>query len=98
MTEAMAQKRICFKSIGAVTFSRNKRSRNLKISVKPDKSVLVSFPFFVSETEVLAFLSKNEAWIRRQQEKIDRKKTVYSEGMVLKTKKHSLEIRRGSSN
>jgi len=93
----MPTKEIHFKSIGAVTFFRNKRSRNMKISVKPDKSVRVSFPFFVSEKEVLAFLSKNEDWIRRQQIKADTFKVLYKDGAVLKTKDHTVVIHRGNT-
>lgn len=93
----MANKVVHFKSIGAVTFFRNRRSKSMKISVKPDKSVLISFPFFVSEKEVLAFLSKNEKWIYRQQIKMEDVRTSYSEGTVIKTKLHSIELCRGHS-
>lgn len=88
----MPNKVVHFKSIGPVTFFRNRRSKNMKISVKPDKSVLISFPFFVSEKEVLAFLARNKEWIRRQQKKADAGRTAYSEGAVMKTKLHTIEL------
>ncbi len=88
----MPNKVVHFKSIGPVTFFRNRRSKSMKISVKPDKSVLISFPFFVSEKEILSFLAKHEAWIRKQQEKISTGRKVLTEGALLKTKLHSIEL------
>jgi len=91
----MPNKVVHFKSIGPVTFYRNRRSKKLKISVKPDKSVLVSFPFFVSEKEVLSFLEQSEAWIRKQQEKAGAKQVSFTEGFFMKTKKHSVFLKKG---
>jgi len=91
----MPNKVVHFKSIGPVTFFRNRRSKKLKISVKPDKSVLVSFPFFVSEKEVLSFLEQNEAWIRKQQENVSAQQKTFSEGFFMKTKKHSVFLKKG---
>ncbi|RIH65589.1 M48 family peptidase [Mariniphaga sediminis] len=93
----MPNKVVHFKSIGPVTFSRNRRSKNIKISVKPDKSVLVSFPFFISEDEVLAFLTRNEDWISRQQKKADAGRTPYDTGSTIKTKLHTLEMHHGET-
>lgn len=88
----MPNKVVHFKSIGPVTFFRNRRSKSIKISVKPDKSVLVSFPFFVSEKEVLTFLARNEAWIQKQQNKAVALRKVYGENEVIQTKLHHVEL------
>jgi predicted metal-dependent hydrolase len=88
----MPNKVVHFKSIGPVTFFRNRRSKNMKISVKPDKSVLVSFPFFISDKEILSFLAKHEAWIRNQQAKINTGRKALTEGTILNTKLHSVEL------
>lgn len=82
----MPNKVVHFKSIGKTTFAQNKRSKNIKISVKPDKSVLVSFPFFVSSEEVVGFVKKNEAWILKQQQKFDAGKQQYFDGLEIKTR------------
>ena len=55
----MTNKVVQLKQIGKITFSPNKRSKNIKISVKPDTSVLVSYPYFVSNYEVATFFQKN---------------------------------------
>jgi hypothetical protein len=69
----------------------------MKISVKPDKSVLVSFPFFVSEKEVLAFLARNETWIRKQQEKAEKQQISFNEGFFVKTRMHTVYLQKGLS-
>lgn len=91
----MPNKVVHFKSIGPVTFFRNRRSKKLKISVKPDKSVLVSFPFFVSEKEVLSFLERSEVWIRKQQEKVTAQQKSFDEGFFMKTKLHTVILGKG---
>lgn len=88
----MPNKVVHFENIGPVTFFRNRRSKNMKISVKPDKSVLISFPFFVSEREVLSFLARNEAWIRKQQDKAVAVRKEFREGEVIPTKLHQVEL------
>jgi predicted metal-dependent hydrolase len=92
----MPNKVVHFKSIGPVTFFRNRRSKKLKISVKPDRSVLVSFPYFVSEKEVLSFLERSETWIRKQQEKVSAQQNQLSEGFFAKTKMHTVTLRKGA--
>lgn len=92
----MSSKVVQFKTIGLVTFSRNRRSKNIKISVKPDKSVLVSFPFFCSTKEIVTFVQNNEAWILRQQKKTDQRRNRIDFGDKLVTKLHIIEFELGS--
>lgn len=94
----MANKVVHFKSVGPVTFFRNRRSKSMKITVKPDKSVLISFPFGVSEKEVLSFLARSEEWITKQQEKVKSVQKVYQEGTVIKTRLHTIELKKGTGN
>lgn len=86
----MTTKVVQFEHIGKVTFRKNRRSKNIKISVKPDKSVNVSFPIYASSREVAAFVAKNEQWILLQQQKFDARKNVFQEGAVLKTKLYNI--------
>ena len=94
----MAYKVVQLNRIGTVTFSKNKRSKNIKISVKPDKTVLVSFPFFVSTKKVVDFVLKNEVWIRKQQLKFESKKYGLNECSVLTTKLHEIFFKSGVEN
>ncbi len=94
----MSSQVVQLKHIGKVTFSQNKRSKNIKLSVKPDKSVLVSFPFFVSPKEAAAFVLKNEPWILKQQEKMKARSTHIKPGTEIKTKMHTVYIVQGDKN
>ena len=94
----MTNKVVQFNDIGKVTFFPNKRSKNIKISVKPDKSVLVSFPYFVSNYEVATFVQKNAGWILKQQDKFELKRNHINEGDELTTKNHSVAFLKGSKN
>jgi len=93
----MSGKVVQFKQIGTVTFSKNRRSKNIKISVKPDKSVLVSFPFYCTMIEVRAFVHKNQAWILHQQQKVDLKKNTFNLNSKVETKLHSVEFNLGNT-
>ena len=81
-----------YEHIGIVTFSRNRRSKNIKLSVKPDKTVLVSFPYYASKKEVLRFVEKNREWIRKQQEKMDGRKTTIDTDTEIKSKIYSIQF------
>ena len=91
----MTAKVVQFKQIGPVTFVKNRRSKNIKISVKPDKTVRVSFPFYCTSKEILAFVHKNEAWILQQQHKIGLRKNKIEENTIIKTKLYTVEFTLG---
>ncbi len=94
----MANKVVQIQQIGTVTFSQNKRSRHIKISVKPDKTVLVSYPFFVSGKEVAAFVEKNAEWIKQQQNKFEKRKKHIEAGTSIRTKLHTIYFYESESN
>lgn len=88
----MSGKVVQFKQIGTVTFLKNRRSKNIKISVKSDKSVLVSFPFYCTTKEALAFFHKNEEWIKQQQQKMELRRSRMDENSKVETKLHSVQF------
>jgi predicted metal-dependent hydrolase len=88
----MPDKTVQLNSVGTVTFSKNKRSKSIKISVKPDKSVLVSFPFYCTTKEVLAFVQKNEHWILKQQKTMELRGSTINENTILKTKLYTIDF------
>ncbi len=91
----MASKVVYFKSIGEVTFFRNRRSKSIKITIKPDNSVLISYPFFISEKEVMGYLAENELWIKERQFAISLMRRRYKAGDVIETKFYKIELRTG---
>ncbi|HYQ58139.1 MAG TPA: SprT family zinc-dependent metalloprotease [Draconibacterium sp.] len=94
----MASQVVHLKHIGKVTFSQNRRNKNIKLSVKPDKSVLVSFPFFISPKEAMAFVAKNEKWVLKQQEKMQARSTAIKPDTEIETKLHKVRIIQGKKN
>lgn len=93
----MTAKVVQFNQIGPVTFVKNRRSKNIKISVKPDRSVRVSFPFYVSASEASQFVIKNIGWITGQQQKFEIKKSVIEVGRF-QTKLHTVQITEAPEN
>jgi predicted metal-dependent hydrolase len=91
----MAGKVVQFDKIGVVTFLRNRRSKSVKISVKPDKSVLVSFPYYCTSREVAAFVDKNEQWILQQQKKMELRKNKITIESKINTKQHIVTFFQG---
>jgi hypothetical protein len=93
----MTAKVVQFKQIGPVNFIKNRRSKNIKIRIKPDQSVHVSFPFYVSSAEVSQFVMKSINWITEQQQKFQTKKSQIEAGRF-QTKLHSVNILEGIEN
>jgi predicted metal-dependent hydrolase len=93
----MTAKVVQFNQIGAVTFVKNRRSKNIKISVKPDRSVRVSFPFYVSVSEASQFVMKNIGWIEGQKLKFATNNNLIGIGL-LKTKLHTVKITEAAEN
>jgi predicted metal-dependent hydrolase len=93
----MTAKVVQFTHIGPVNFIKNRRSKNIKIRVKPDLSVHVSFPFYVSSAEASQFVMKNINWITEQQLKYQLKKGRIEPGRF-QTKLHSVYILEGTEN
>lgn len=93
----MTAKVVQFQQIGPVTFVKNRRSKNIKISVKPDQSVRVSFPFYASSLEVSQFVMKNIGWISGQQQKFEIKRSKIKTGQI-QTRLHTITILEGAAN
>lgn len=53
-----------------IDFKRHRRSKNIKISVKADGNVLVTFPFWASKKSAMNFVKEKESWIRNYLEKM----------------------------
>lgn len=91
----MTAKVVQFEQIGPVLFQKNRRSKNIKIRVKPDQSVHVSFPWYALSAEAVNFVNKNVDWIILQQRKMEAKKPASLTELVIKTKLHTIEIKKG---
>lgn len=57
--------------IGKVTFTQSPRAKYQRITIRPDKAVIVTIPRGVSLNEAKQFLHSKIAWVKRQLKTID---------------------------
>lgn len=57
-------------SLGSITLSQNSRSRSIRLSIKADQRILVSFPAYVTFREAEKFAEQHKEWIVRQKNKL----------------------------
>ncbi len=67
------QKVIFHATIGEVTLSRTRRSTRITLSVRPNGSVRLSFPTWVTQKRALAFLDQKQDWIDSSRRKMAEK-------------------------
>jgi predicted metal-dependent hydrolase len=53
-----------FRDDYTLTERRSARARNIRIEVRPDRSVTLIYPHWVARSEALAFFRSREAWVR----------------------------------
>lgn len=88
----MTQKVVHLEPVGKIILLRNKRSRKLRMTIKPDKKVVVSFPYHSSFRDAFSFAQKNTDWIIKQQKKIETVSVKLSIGSKIETKFHTIHI------
>ncbi|MEE4197760.1 MAG: SprT family zinc-dependent metalloprotease [Bacteroidales bacterium] len=91
----MAAKTIDMEGIGEVIFRKNKRSKNISISLRPGREVLVTFPVFVSYATAKKITEQKKEWIKTHQPKIkalEDKYTLFTEKTSLTTRSRTLKI------
>jgi len=88
----MPTKVVHLPDVGEIIFSQNQRSTRLKLSVKPNLAVQVSFPPYVSFQEATRFVMKQMNWIAVQQQKMKNRFIERSVNFPLKTRFHHVNI------
>jgi len=86
----MPLKVVLLPEIGKITFSQNMRSTRLKLSVRANHKVLVSYPPYVSFREATEFAVKHSEWILKQQKKYTVGSAAPTPGSPFKTRFHML--------
>lgn len=64
------QKVITHPVVGEVTLSRTRRATRIALSVKPDGSVRLSFPVWVTQRRAVQFLDEKREWIADMKQKM----------------------------
>ncbi len=89
----MPLKVVLLPGIGKVTLSQSSRSKRIKLSVRSNRKVMVSFPDYVSFREAADFAGKNADWIIKQQSKYTLGSTAYQPGTSVRTRFHTINFR-----
>ncbi len=90
-----------YKDIGEVLYVKNKRAKNITISIKPMKGVRVSVPQSVSFFKAEQFLKSNLDWLKENIKKIkelETKKYIIDGKSNIETKNHTIKILRHQSS
>jgi predicted metal-dependent hydrolase len=90
----MPVKVVHIQNLGNVTFSQNARSGTIRLRVKPDQTILVSFPPYVSFREALRFTEQHAEWVIRQKTKIEHRLPNFSEDEPIKTRSYTISFRK----
>lgn len=80
---------------GSVKINRNKRAKNLRIKIHPEKGVSITIPRLCTEKHAIDFINSKEDWIKKTLKKtegIRQKNTVFNEQTFFQTKFHQLKI------
>jgi predicted metal-dependent hydrolase len=91
----MPVKVVLLPDLGNVTFSQNHRSRRMKLSVRPNQKILVSFPPFVTFSQATKFAEKHKNWIISQKQKFLNSAGKITLEFPVKTRFHTVNIQTG---
>lgn len=89
----MQRKIYNLESVGEITFEKNSRVKNLRITVKPISGVLVSYPGHVSLASAYKFVEEKKDWIQKSLEKVRQleiKKTLFNPALDFTTRLHKM--------
>jgi predicted metal-dependent hydrolase len=86
-----------YEEIGKVSFIRKTSARNLKITIKPFRNVLVSVPAFISFEAAGNFVAEKHQWIKKSQARFTKYSkgiTIFEESTAFHTRDHILILNR----
>jgi predicted metal-dependent hydrolase len=83
-------------NIGNVTFSQSARARSIRLRVKPDQTVLVSYPAYVTFKEAMRFTEQHSEWVIRQKEKNEVRLPKFFEDEPVKTRSFTIYFKKHS--
>ena len=64
-------------TLGVIECVRSLRARSIRLSVRPDKAIRLTYPFFMRQRDAIAFAESKEEWILTTRERLEeRRKTI----------------------
>lgn len=88
----MRTKTVEIEKLGTVVLLEKETLKRLSVRVRPDGTIQVSFPPYISPKEALTFAVQNREWIKKQQTKFEKNIETYRIGDKIKIHDHEIEI------
>lgn len=83
---------------GPTQFYRSARSNKIRISVNPEKGIMVSFPWYMSVNKAINEVLTKKIWIEKQLKKIQENSRKIEPGLVIETKLFSVLFEKGEKD
>lgn len=87
------KREIIYDDIGKVVFQKNRRSKSVKIKVKPDLAIAVSLPTYYSFKQAEHLLLKNKEWVITRLQAITTHSRKVDINSTISTKLHNIYIK-----
>lgn len=87
--------KIWVEHIGEVTLNKSKRAKNIRISIKPYKGVILTYPYYSNKRKAIHFLHEKKLWVIKnldKAKKLERIQTVFTKESSFQTYEHKLKI------
>ena len=63
-------------TLGLIECVRSLRSRSIRLSVRPDRALRLTHPFFVRQREAIAFAESKAEWILKTRERLEERRAT----------------------
>ncbi|MFH1224031.1 MAG: SprT family zinc-dependent metalloprotease [Pseudomonadota bacterium] len=83
------------KEFGEIKVTLSKRSRHIRLNVRPFRGLEISAPKYASHRDIETVINKKAEWIRTQLSKIEavqKKRTIFTPETNFETKRHRLTV------
>ncbi len=63
-------------TLGLIECVRSLRSRSIRLSVRPDRAIRLTYPLFVRQKDAIAFAESKAEWILQTRERLEKRKAA----------------------
>lgn len=63
-------------TLGQIECVRSLRARSIRLSVRPNRAIRLTYPFFVRQKDAIAFAESKEEWILKTRERLEERRAT----------------------
>ena len=63
-------------TLGVIECVRSMRTRSIRLSVRPDRAIRLTYPFFMRQKDAIAFADSKAEWIVKTRERIEERRAA----------------------